>query len=201
MRILIAEDEAISRHVLQSVLKKWGYEVVATDNGQSALEILEAPDPPEVALLDWSMPVLDGLTVCKRVRAQERVDPSYIIFVTAKSSAENVVVGLQAGADDYISKPFDRDELQARLQVGIRIVELRRALEKRVRELEESLAQISKLRKLLPICSYCHKVRADQDYWQQVEDYLTEQSAVQFSHSICPQCWSTHVVPQFQTTS
>jgi hypothetical protein len=82
----------------------------------------------------------------------------------------------------------------------VRIVELQRALANRVRQLEESLTQLTKLRGLLPICSYCHKVRADKDYWQQVEEYLTEQSAVQFSHSICPQCWCTHVVPQLETT-
>jgi sigma-B regulation protein RsbU (phosphoserine phosphatase) len=199
MRILIAEDEALSRQVLQSVLKKWGYEVVATDNGQSALDILEGPEPPEIALLDWSMPQVDGVTVCKRVRAGQRIDPTYVIFVTAKASSENVVAGLQAGADDYICKPFDRDELKARLQVGVRIIELQRALTNRVRQLEESLAQITKLRRLLPICSYCHKVRADQDYWQQVEEYLTAHSAVQFSHSICPDCWGKHVVPQLQT--
>lgn len=200
MKILIAEDDAVSRQVLQSVLQKWGYEVVATDNGQSALEILQGPNPPAIALLDWSMPKSDGVTVCKRLRTQQRVDPTYIIFLTAKTSSENVVAGLQAGADDYISKPFGRDELQARLLVGVRIVELQRALTNRVRELEDSLTQITKLRRLLPICSYCHKVRADKDYWQQVEEYLTEQSAVQFSHSICPQCWSTHVVPQLQTS-
>src|ERR1051326_2076485 len=200
MRILIAEDEALSRHVLQSVLKKWGYDVVPTDNGQAALEVLQKPNPPEIALLDWAMPQLDGVTVCRRLRAQQRVDPTYVIFVSAKATSENVVAGLQAGADDYIVKPFDRDELQARLQVGVRIVELQRALANRVRQLEESLTQLTKLRGLLPICSYCHKVRADKDYWQQVEEYLTEQSAVQFSHSICPQCWCTHVVPQLEPT-
>jgi len=81
----------------------------------------------------------------------------------------------------------------------VRIVQLQRTLAKRVRELEESLAHITELRKLLPICSYCRKVRADQNYWEQVEDYLTAQSAVQFSHSICPECWNKHVIPQLQT--
>ena len=196
MRVLLAEDEAISRQILDAVLRKWGYEVIVTDNGQDALAVLEQPDAPEIALLDWSMPALDGLEVCRRVRALQKHDQTYIIFVTGKTSRENVVVGFQAGADDYIAKPFDRDELKARLQVGARIVELQRALGRRVRELEESLTQITKLRKLLPICSYCRKVRDDQDYWQQVEDYLGAQSAVQFSHSICPCCWDTYVVPQ-----
>ncbi len=199
MKILVAEDETLPRHVLQSVLKKWGYETVSTDNGQSALEILEGPERPDIALLDWSMPQLDGLEVCRRIRDKQRVDPPYIIFLTAKSTSENLVLGLQAGADDYITKPFDRDELQARLQVGARIVELQHTLAKRVRELEDSLAQIKELRRLLPICSYCRKVRADEDYWQQVDEYLTAQAALQFSHSICPECWTKHVIPQLQT--
>jgi phosphoserine phosphatase RsbU/P len=196
MRVLIAEDEAIARQVLDSVLRKWGYEVIVTDNGQSALAELQQTDAPEIALLDWSMPILDGLEVCRRVRSLPRRDKTYMIFVTGKASTESVVVGLEAGADDYITKPFNRAELKARLQVGERIVELQRTLARRVRELEDSLTQITKLRRLLPICSYCRKVRNDQDYWQQVEDYLTVQSAVQFSHSICPCCWNTHVAPQ-----
>jgi DNA-binding response OmpR family regulator len=196
MRILIAEDEAISRRILESILKKWGYDVLATDNGQSALDELRKPDSPEIALLDWSMPGLDGLDVCRRLRALSQLQTTYIIFVTGKSSRENIVLGLQAGADDYITKPFDREELKARLQVGVRITELQRALARRVHDLEESLVHLTRLRRLLPICSYCRKVRNDQDYWEQVEDYLSSQSAFQLSHGICPTCWNTHVVPQ-----
>ena len=105
----------------------------------------------------------------------------YLIFVTAKARTQDIVTGLGAGADDYIVKPFEREELHARVQVGFRMLELQAALAERVRELEDALTRVKQLQGLLPICSYCKKVRDDQNYWQQVETYIEGHSDAQFT--------------------
>jgi len=198
MRILIAEDDEVSRCVLEATLLKWGYEVLTVADGVEALRRLESENPPELAILDWMMPGLDGLEVCRSLRQSVRSLPSYIILLTAREGRDNLVQGLEAGADDYLTKPFDRDELRARLKVGLRIVLLQRHLAERVRQLEEALGRVKQLQGLLPICSYCKKIRKDQGYWEQVESYISDHSEAQFSHGICPECYDKFVTPQFQ---
>jgi sigma-B regulation protein RsbU (phosphoserine phosphatase) len=188
MKILIAEDERSSRLMLESVLAEWGYQPLATADGLEACQILQAEDAPKMALLDWGMPGRDGLEVCRRVRAKPVSEPTYLILLTGRDSKADVVAGLQAGANDYVTKPFDSDELRARLQVGRQVVELQQSLAAQVRDLEAALAQVKRLEGMLPICSYCKKVRDDQNYWQQVETYLLDHSEVRFSHGICPEC-------------
>jgi response regulator RpfG family c-di-GMP phosphodiesterase len=122
----------------------------------------------------------------------------YLIFVTAKARTQDIVTGLGAGADDYIVKPFEREELRARVQVGFRMLELQAALADRVRELEEALTRVKQLQGLLPICSYCKKVRDDRNYWQQVETYIEGHSDAQFTHGICPECREKYVVPELE---
>ena len=112
-----------------------------------------------------------------------------MILLTAKSKKEELVEGLAAGADDYLTKPFDRQELHARISVGLRVSELQRNLADRITDLETALARVKQLQGLLPICSYCKKVRDDQNYWQQVDSYISKHSEVAFSHSICPTCY------------
>lgn len=124
MRILIAEDDATSRLLLKRVLTGWGYEVIATSDGDEALRELLADDAPRLAILDWMMPGMDGVDVCRRVRARETRQPPYIILLTALDEKGDVVRGLEAGADDYVGKPYDPDELRARVAVGRRLVEL-----------------------------------------------------------------------------
>ena len=145
MRILVAEDNQFYRRVLEATLSQWGYDVSATGDGLAAWEILQERDPPRLAILDWMMPGMDGLELCRRVRAQRRSDPTYLILLTAKGGRDNIIAGLEGGADDYISKPFDREELHARLQVGLRIVGLQSSLSDRVRELEEALSGAQKM--------------------------------------------------------
>jgi two-component system cell cycle response regulator len=128
MRILIAEDDATSRLLLTRVLENWGYEVTVTKDGAEALQALEADVAPRLAILDWMMPGMDGVDVCRRVRARETLQPPYIILLTALGDKESVVTGLEAGADDYVGKPYDPAELRARLEVGCRLVELNDAL-------------------------------------------------------------------------
>ena len=196
MKILIADDDRISRRVLEVVLTEWGEEVVPACDGAAAWEALQAPDAPALAVLDWLMPGLDGLEVCRRVRARNSPTPPYLILLTVRDSRQDLVTGLRGGADDYIPKPFDLPELHARLEVGRRMLALQRNLADRVRELEDAVAQIKQLQGLLPICSYCKKIRDGANYWQRVEDYISAHSDATFTHGICPNCFDRIVQTQ-----
>jgi DNA-binding response OmpR family regulator len=198
MRILIAEDDAVSRTFLEATLHKWCDEVRAFPDGSLAWRACEEDGVPDLLVLDWMMPGLDGVEICRRLRQAFPARPIYIILVTARTGHEDVVQGLLAGADDYITKPFDREELRARVQVGRRVIELQKALATRVQELESALKQIKQLQGLLPICSYCKRVRNDRNYWQRIETYVSEHSEAQFSHGICPYCWENVVKPELE---
>ena len=198
MRMLIADDDPVSRRVLQDTLTRSGYDLDVVNDGEAAWEALRRDNGPPIATLNWAMPGLDGLEVCRRVR-QMSSRPTYLILVTARGDKESVVRGLQAGADDYVTKPFEADELRARVQVGERVLGLQLELADRVRELVNALAQVKRLRRLLPICSYCKKVRDDKNYWHEVENYITEHSEARFSHSICPDCSDLHVKPLMES--
>ena len=196
MRILIAEDDPVSRSVLERTLRSWGHEVVVTVDGNAAWTALQREDLPRLAILDWMMPVLDGSQICQRVRSDARLELTYLILLTAKGQKDDVAAGLDSGADDYIVKPFDRGELRSRIRAGERILTLQSRLADRVRELENAHSQIQQLSGLLPICSYCKSVRDDGNYWHQVESYLGSHADVQFSHGICPNCFDTVVKQQ-----
>lgn len=198
MRVLIAEDDPVSRRMLEATLVKWEYDVITTCDGAEAWQVLQSKDAPKLVILDWMMPRMDGLEFCRKVREVSSPQPTYVILLTARGQREDIVAGLQAGADDYVTKPFDRGELYARLQAGVRIVELQSNLADYVRELEDALAQIKQLHGLLPICSYCKKIRDDRNYWRQVEDYVAEHSEAQFSHGICPDCYEKYVKPELE---
>jgi phosphoserine phosphatase RsbU/P len=139
-RILIAEDDSVSCKVLATRLQKWGYAPVITRDGYEAMVAMRAADAPPIAVLDWMMPGMDGIEVCRRLREFNK--SVYIIFLTALGAKENVYEALQAGADDYVVKPFDHLELEARIQVGLRIIGLQQALRDRVSELEAALAEL-----------------------------------------------------------
>src|SRR5438128_3770133 len=134
MRVLIAEDEPVTRRLLDNTLSGWGYEVTAAQDGREAWEALHRPHAPRLAILDWQMPGLDGLELCRRLRADDATKSVYVVLLTGKGGMENRVAGLRGGADDYLTKPFDVDELSARLAVGGRIAELQDRLAERVRE-------------------------------------------------------------------
>ena len=187
-RILIAEDHYVSRHLLERNLGNWGFSVTSAENGEEALCILEGENPPSIAIIDWIMPKLDGLEVCRRVRARKERPYLYLLLLTAKSQKEEVAAGLEAGADDYVIKPFDPDELRARLKVGQRVVQLERTLARKISDLEQALADVHKLKALIPICSYCKSVRDDKDYWHQIEEYIHTETGSDFTHGICPKC-------------
>ena len=194
MKILIAEDDPVSSMVLQTCLQKWGHEVISTTDGGAAWTRVKEPDSPKMAILDIMMPEMDGISVCRKLREARR--DVYIILLTALGQKQNVIDGLDAGADDYVTKPCDQEELRLRIQTGVRILNLQEELNHRIGELENALGQIKQLQKLLPICTYCKKIRDGKNYWQQVERYISENANVRFSHSICPECYEKIVKPQ-----
>jgi len=199
VRVLIADDEATTRHLIQATLGNWGFEVLVAEDGTEALRILNGLNPPEIALLDWVMPGVDGLEVCRRMRAARLNAPTYLILITARGGLENIVQGLEAGADDYVTKPFDPRELRARLHAGARVVQLQKALLERNQALEDALKRVKQLQGLLPICSYCKKIRNDRNYWEQVDAYVASHSEAQFSHGVCPDCFEMHLKPQLES--
>lgn len=196
MKVLIAEDDPVSNHLLQIKLGQWGYEVIETKNGYTAWEALQQKNGPQLAILDWMMPGIDGVDLCRMVRASSSLQSIYIILLTTRVDQKDIIEGLQAGADDYITKPFETEELQARIQVGARIVRLQLELAGRVKELEDALAKVKQLEGIIPICSYCKKIRTDQDYWQQLEAYISEHSEAMFSHGVCPDCFETLIASE-----
>ena len=192
MEVLIAEDDLTSRMVLEATLRQWGYDVVSVCDGNEAWKALRAEDAPRLAILDWVMPGMDGDEVCRKARTVALPNPTYIILLTSLGSREDIVAGLRSGADDYVAKPFDREELHARIQVGQRVIELRDALAARVQELEAAFSHIQTLQGILPSCMYCHKIRNDQESWQRLEIYIQQHSGAQFSHGLCPECLKKH---------
>jgi CheY-like chemotaxis protein len=142
------------------------------------------------------MPAMDGAEICRAVRSEARLNSTYLILLTGRDSKADMITGLAAGADDYIAKPIHYEELRLRVRVGQRILDLQQDLAGRVTELEEALSRIKLLQGILPICSYCKKIRNDTNYWQQVESYLASQIDVRFSHGICPECYESQVKPQ-----
>ena len=146
---------------------------------------------PTVLVLDRLMPGIDGLDLCRRARLLPVSPPLYILMVTGASETADVTAGLEAGADDYVVKPFNAAELKARAQVGMRVVALQESVARRLAELEQALASVKQLRGLLPMCAYCKKIRVDDKYWQQLEGYLSDHSEAEFTHGVCPECFPT----------
>lgn len=187
-RILLAEDHYVSRHLLERNLCNWGYDVTTVEDGEAAVRILESASPPSLALIDWMMPRLDGLDVCRRIRGLIYQPYIYVILLTAETDKSAIATGLDAGADDYMIKPYDPDELRARLKVGQRVLKLERNLASHVGLLEKMLTDVKRLERLLPICIYCKCIRDDGNYWQEIEQYILEKTGTSFSHCICPAC-------------
>ena len=184
----MADDESLSRALLDKALKQWGYETIVTSDGQEAWQVMQSDAPPYLVIVDWMMPGMSGLEFCRKVRETANLASTYIILLTGKQETKDIVTGLQSGADDYMTKPFEKEELHARIQVGERVIGLQTALAKRVEQLEESLSKIKTLQGLIPICSHCKKIRDDQNYWKELESYLGEHSSAEFSYGICPEC-------------
>ncbi len=188
MRVLIADDDVVLRHSLKVHLERWSYQVDECADGREAWKVLKGGNAASVAVIDWNMPGMDGPTICQELRETPALSAMYVILLTSNHEQKDVVAGLESGADDYIVKPFDWNELRARLRIGARIVGLQQTLAARVSELQVALANVRTLSGLLPICAYCKRVRDDKDYWQQIEQYVGDHSQAEFSHGICPEC-------------
>jgi phosphoserine phosphatase RsbU/P len=191
MRVLVADDDRVSAEVLSRTLIPLKFDVKVVRDGAQAWDALREFGEPSLAILDWMMPFIDGPDVCRLVRQEPNQAPTYLILLTSRQKREDVVEGLDAGADDYLIKPFDPSELMARVRVGRRVLDLQQGLAARVKELQEALAQVKQLSGLLPICSYCKSIRSDKNYWQQVDTYLMQHADAKFTHSICPTCFAT----------
>lgn len=187
-RVLVVEDDERSRNGLVRLLQRDGYDVSVANDGQAAIDILLAPNPPQVALLDWEMPRLDGIHVCWAVRSIPANPYTYIIMVTAKAEATDALAAFAAGVDDFLSKPIDSLQLLARLRCGERVLGLEQRCAARIADLKSALDEIRKLSSLLPICKYCKRVRDDADCWHEFGGYIRDQADTDSSNVVCPDC-------------
>lgn len=183
MQILLADDDATTRLTVAAVLKAAGHSVNPAVDGEEAWAMLQIAKFP-VVVSDWYMPNLEGPELCRRIR--ERRDPSYTYFIliTARGGRDQYLAAMDAGVDDFVTKPVDAEELVARVRVAERILGLRN--------------ELKQLEGLLPICSYCKRIRGDNDTWAPLEGYIEKRSAAEFSHGICPDCYAKYVEPQLK---
>jgi DNA-binding response OmpR family regulator len=184
VKILAVEDDPVSRAVLRKALHRLDHDVIEAADGEAAWERLQQ-EPVRVVVSDWMMPIADGLDLCRRIRAQPVKDYTYFILLTSNDATEeNRRAAADAGVDDFLTKPLDLTELWTRLRVAERLLRY--------------TTQVRQLEELLPICSYCKKIRDDQNYWQQMEGYINERTGSEFSHSVCPDCYTSVIVPQLE---
>jgi CheY-like chemotaxis protein len=181
MKTLIAEDDPVSRKVLELHLQRLGHEVVLTQDGEQAWEQLLAGNI-QIIVSDWMMPRLDGVAFCRRVRERSARNYVYFILLTALKDRERYLEAMEAGVDDFLTKPLRHEELVIRLKVAQRILSF--------------MEQVRDLRRLVPICSYCKRIRDDGDYWHQIESYLAAQTGADLTHGICPECYAKVLKPQ-----
>lgn len=188
MKILVAEDDLTSNLMLTQIFEEWGYEVISTYNGDHAWDILDQDDAPQIAVLDWIMPGLEGVEVCRKAKERDISNQPYLIILTGRAGKEDIVRGLESGADDYITKPFDENELKARIRVADRMVRVQANLSNKIKALQDAMDEIKILKGFIPICSNCKQIRDDDGYWERIDLYIQKHSEASFTHSICPDC-------------
>ncbi len=187
MKILIAEDDALFRRTLEELLLP-AYELQVAAHGDEAWALLQRPDPPKLAILDWVMPGFSGPQLCRKIRSSGETSATYIILLTSRNSVADIVSGLHSGADDYVTKPFDPEELRARVRVGERVLNLQSSLGTKLVALENALVNERILQHLLPVCPSCKGHRDDVEYWHEVQDYLGTHREAGDHQQICPHC-------------
>ena len=192
MRVLLAEDEAVTRRLMEAQMTRFGFEVMSVADGLVAWNVLQSAEAPSLVVLDWNMPGLDGPDICRRLRESEHSSYTYVLLVTARNAKSDVVQGLSAGADDFISKPVDPDELHARLRTGERIVRLEQTLGLQVKELQAAAEHVKELQGMIPICMHCKRIRNQSQIWEKVETYIEQRSEAKFSHALCAECLDQH---------
>jgi PleD family two-component response regulator len=185
--ILVVDDNPENLSVLFSVLTETGFKVLAKKDGKSAL-LLATRKKPDLILLDIVIPDIDGFEVCRQLKQQESTRDIPVIFMSGLANTVDKVKGFEVGGVDYITKPFQCSEVLARVNTHLTLRNLQKCLEKKNAQLQEALANIKTLKGLLPICANCKKIRDDQGYWNQIEEYIERHSDALFSHGICPEC-------------
>lgn len=182
MKILVVDDDLISQLVLQRTLEQGGNEVVLARSGSEALSTFQ-DGSINVVISDWRMPEMNGVELCQTIRSIKKLNYTYFILVSStRLSPEKYAQAVAMGVDDFLLKPLDRDEIPVRLRVAERIIAF--------------TSEIKRLKTLLPICMYCKKIRDDGNYWQQIEGYIREATGSNFSHGICPDCYTKIVEPE-----
>jgi phosphoserine phosphatase RsbU/P len=189
VKILIAEDEFTTRMMVQVCLENWGYRVESVTNGTEAWAVLQKADAPHIAILDWEMPELNGVEVCRRVKEMDVVNPPYIILLTARDSKTDIVRGFDAGADDYMTKPFNDNELRARVRVAERLVRTQSSLSESVAELKDALNQLEMLENGIEACHECGRILSPYDgEWHSYRDVLENGADPRFIVNTCTDC-------------
>ena len=189
MKILIAEDEFTTRMLVQVSLENWGYRVESVADGNEAWSILKQKAAPNIAILDWEMPELNGLEVCRKVKEMGSENPPYIILLTGRDKKKDIVQGFDAGADDYMTKPFNDNELRARVRVAERQVRTQTSLLETVTELKEVLNQLEMIQGGMEVCQSCYKVFSTSDNeWYSIQEVIKDHGDLRFIHTICPDC-------------
>ncbi|HZZ19183.1 MAG TPA: response regulator [Opitutaceae bacterium] len=184
MKVLAVEDDNVSRAILKRALEGLGHEVIQARDGEEAWT-LWLSEKPRVVVSDWQMPKLDGLKLCRRFREMQGQDYVYFILLTSSHpSAHNRRAASEAGVDDFLTKPIDVSAMWMRLRVAERILKY--------------TTQVHQLEEMMPMCSYCKKIRDDKNYWQQIESYINERTGTEISHSVCPECYQRVVVPELE---
>ncbi len=187
LSILVVDDDSINIDILKSVLAQRNYKVQAADSGESALKQVSL-NPPDLILLDVVMSGMDGYETCRRLKRNPTSANIPIIFITALSDMSDMLKGFQAGGADYLIKPFQPEEVLARVKAHLTIQKLYKDISSKNARLEKALEEVKTLQGIVPICSLCKKVRDDGGYWQKVEMYVSERVGTKFSHSYCPDC-------------
>jgi PleD family two-component response regulator len=189
--VLIVDDNAKNVQVLGTILMDAQYRVAVAHRGTLVFDMLPKVKP-DLILLDIMMPEMDGYEVCRRLKADPASAEIPVIFLTAKTETDDIVLGFDLGAADFVTKPFRAKELLARVQTHISLTRLQQSLKKKNQELEAALASVKTLSGLLPICSHCKKIRNENNEWQSIETYVSDHTEADFSHSICPDCARLH---------
>jgi len=188
VKLLVAEDEYTTRLTVQVILEQWGYRVDSVEDGAAAWKVLQKPDGPQIAILDWEMPGIDGVELCHKVKMLDRDTPVYVIMLTGRDAQNDILHGFDAGADDYITKPFDENELRARVRVAERLVSIQEELAISNNELRAVLNHVEMLQSSLPVCTSCLKVQHYDESWRTLEDYVRQQEDPRFHYTVCPSC-------------
>ena len=185
--ILIVDDTPENITVLRQMLTEEGYRVRPALSGELALKAVQT-DPPDLILLDILMPIMDGYEVCRKLKGNEQFRNIPIIFISALSELEDKIKAFSEGGVDYITKPFQTEEVLARVNTHLQLHFLQKSLEKKNIELQKSLDEVKQLKGLLPICTSCNNIRDGEGYWENMETYISNHSEATFAHSVCPDC-------------